>query len=148
MKSIVKQAAALMAMPVIVLACCRAVSALIPAPTEFETSRDLKEFALANGLVFHCGNGNGIFYNNYYLADHPLALDDFPGVATRRDCGLTPAWHGVLWVCQLGTSGPYPELIGGKWRIWGHVLVAGDPKLMDRIEELYRNHQASGAPRR
>jgi hypothetical protein len=60
-------------------------------------------------------------------------------VPTRRDCGLTPAWRGILWVCQLGDLGPYPDLIGGKWRVWSKILVAGDEDLMDRIEQVYRN---------
>jgi hypothetical protein len=138
MRPFINKAAALMVMPVIMLVCCRAVSALFPGPTEFETARELKDFAISSGLVFHCGNGSGFVCNNYFLADHPIALDDLASIATRRDCGLTPAWCGVLWVCPLGKSGPCPDLMGGKWRVWGKVLVAGDQDLMDRIEELYR----------
>jgi hypothetical protein len=60
-----------------------------------------------------------------------------------RDCGLTPAWRGILWVCQIESRaerlGLQVEAIGGKWRVWGNVLVAGDEDLMDRIEEFYED---------
>ena len=139
MRNIVTHAAALMLVQAIVLVCCHGVSTSIPRVPEFATAQELKSFAISSGLICHCGNGSGSVYNNYFLADHPIAIDDLAGVSTRRDCGLTPAWRGVLWVCPLGRLGPYPEFIGGKWRVWGNVLVAGDEPLMDRIEELYRN---------
>jgi hypothetical protein len=139
MKPLVIQAAVLMVVPVIMLVSLHVASTSIPRPTEFNTAQQLKDFAVSNGLIFHCGNRNGIIYGNYFLADHAIAIDDLAGVSMRRDCGLTPAWHGVLWVSPLTEFGPYPDLIGGKWRVWGNVLVAGDQDLMDRIEELYRN---------
>ena len=110
-------------------------------PIHFKNSRELSEFATSNGLVIHCGNERGVINDNYYIADHPLTLDELGPVSRRRDCGLTPAWRGILWVCQL--HGPLmsldPEVLGGKWRIWGNVVVAGDENLMDRIESLYRD---------
>jgi hypothetical protein len=140
MRNIVNHAAAFVLLQAIALLCCHGVSTSIPRTTEFETAQELRDFAISSGLMFHCGNGSGFVYNNYFLADHPIAFDDLAGVSTRRDCGLSPAWRGVLWVCPLGTLGPDPYLIGGKWRVWGNVLVAGDELLMDRIEDLYRSN--------
>jgi hypothetical protein len=129
-------AAGLLALTVVAF-CCRYAA---PEPTVFKNVKEVKDFAVSKGLVFHCGNGNGIVCSNFFLADHPLTIDDLDGVCSRHDCGLTPAWRGVLWVCQLGGIAElYPECLGGTWRIWGSVLVAGDEKLMDRIEGLYRN---------
>jgi hypothetical protein len=111
-----------------------------PERVVFKNPAELKDFAMSKGLVFHCGNiSNTVYVGDYFLADHPITIDDLEGICTRRDCGLTPAWRGVLWACQRGHLGLREDCLGGKWRVWGKVLVAGDEELMDRIEGLYRN---------
>jgi hypothetical protein len=114
-------------------------------PVAFNDVQEFKTFAVSNGLYFHAGNHNGIVESpaldrNYYLADHAITLDDLIAVGHRRDCGLTSAWRGIIWVCQFrGEFGLLPDSLGGKWRVWGNVVVAGDEDLMDRIEDFWRS---------
>ena len=111
-----------------------------PAPVGFETARELRSFVDASGLQTRDdGAPNG---GLFFITDHALTVKDMEAVATRRDCGLTPSWRGILWATQISasTSTVYPtQGFGGKWRVWGNVVVAGDEDLMDHIEELYRN---------
>jgi hypothetical protein len=67
----------------------------------------------------------------------PVALGHLP--LTKTDCGLTPAWQGIIWVVTLTHRAGHvvPRFIGGKWRQWGNLIVAGDEHLMDRLERLY-----------
>jgi hypothetical protein len=106
------------------------------SPVRFADIQEFKAFADGLGLYHHTGTRFSSVSNNCYVADHAITFDDLTSVATRRDCGLTPSWAGVLWVNQIPAqpSGDYvfPEP-GGKWRLWGNVLVAGDEALMDRM---------------
>jgi hypothetical protein len=127
------------------IGCRHGASAVMPQPIQFKSVSEFKDFADANGLYLHSGtsSGNLVFpANNFYVADHAISLDDLDEVCSRRDCGLTPAWRGILWVCQIETTHgtAFPDQIDGKWRVWGNVMVVGDETLMDRIEAM---HQAN-----
>jgi hypothetical protein len=138
-----KEAAGLISL-MAALFCCRCVvSSAAHEPVCFNSIWEFKDFAASKGIHFHSGTANGGIWNdNYYVADHPITLDDVREIPFRRDCGLTPAWRGIVWLAQAshrsGEPVLMPDSIGGKWRIWGHVIVAGDEDLMHRIEELYR----------
>jgi hypothetical protein len=110
-----------------------------PIAVSFETARELRVFASAQGLqTCNDGANDGTIF---FIADHLLCADDLTAVATRRDCGLTSGWHGIVWAAQARTPlmTIHPEdSFGGHWRVWGNVIVAGDVQLMDRLEELYR----------
>jgi hypothetical protein len=120
------------------LACYRLAAP--PAPVSFESAGELRGFAAASGLqTRNDGNGDSSIF---FISDHPLSTDDIMAVATRGDCGATPGWRGVVWTAQMRPRSvvSYPfQRSGGHWRIWGNMIVAGDERLMDRIEELYRN---------
>jgi predicted outer membrane repeat protein len=111
-----------------------------PAAVSFETARELRVFALARGLqTCNDGGNDGTIF---FISDRRLSADDLLQVATRRDCGLTPSWRGIVWATQISTPTLFidpTQGLGGHWRVWGNVMVAGDVQLMDRIEELYRN---------
>jgi hypothetical protein len=32
-----------------------------------------------------------------------------------------------------------PQHIGGHWRVWGNVLVAGDQDLMDQVQDAFED---------
>jgi hypothetical protein len=110
------------------------------APISFDTSADLRSFVESQDLQTR---NDGVVQSTYFfIADHPVTTDDMVLVSTRQDCGLTASWRGIVWVGQIRATSSvmYPtQGFGGKWRIWGNVVVAGDEELMDRIEELYRN---------
>jgi hypothetical protein len=85
---------------------------------------------------------------SFCFSDHPFT-DEMPLELSRCDrCGLTPEWNGIVRVYQIQSSIGVlaADTIGGKTRRWGNVLLAGDEKLMDRIEKLIRAER--GADRR
>jgi hypothetical protein len=125
----------------IVFAGCRVVTCTCgPKRVAIKDIAEFKNLVGAAGLYIHSGSQSGLIGDNFYVADHPLAWDDLEEVHSRRDCGLTPAWRGILWVCQINTANTtnLPDSIGGKCRVWGNVCVVGDEELMDRMEALYR----------
>jgi hypothetical protein len=127
-----------MACFVIVFLVCHWMAAP-PAAVSFKTARELRVFASLHGLQT-CNDGatDGTIF---FIADHLLSADDLAQVASRRACGLTPGWRGIVWAAQARkpawTIQPEHSL-GGHWRVWGNVIVAGDAQLIVRIEELYR----------
>jgi hypothetical protein len=131
-----KQAVGLLGLMGILALGAHIQSRATPTSIHFDEVLEVQDLARANGLVVHSGNGHGLVEGNCFLADHPVTFDDLLAVCDRRHCGLTPAWRGIVWVCQI--NGSYRRLhagaIGGKTRIWGNVLAAGDEELMDRIE--------------
>lgn len=114
-----------------------------PRPVEFKDIQQLKAFGEANDLHFHSGTKSGQYcLSTYFLADHPIKFDDLGEARIVRRCGLTPEWHGLLWVNQITSQEAEldPDHIGGNRRVWGNVVVAGDEKLMDRIEQMFRSN--------
>jgi hypothetical protein len=111
---------------------------LKPRPIRFETLQDLTDFAVASGYKIE-HSGQGYLTDNCYISDHPVPMTDLL-LLTKRDCGLTSAWRGIIWACsRCDMCCISPATIGGKWRIWGNVLVAGDEHLMDEVEQRYRH---------
>ena len=110
---------------------------------QFASAEEARDFCVSEGL--HCHNGtDGVPFTmgNFFVADHPLTFNDLQAIPCRRDCGMTPAWKGILWVGQIRSPHSVIDIgvasIRGKCRVWGNILVAGDEDLMDRIEDLYR----------
>ncbi len=127
---------------------CRNVAAsMMPRPVHFTNVHEFKEFASVNVLFSHTGTSSGKMVcpsNTFHVADHAIEIDDLYDISPCRDCGLTLAWHGILWVSQLygdaSKVGLFPEDLGGKWRVWGNVVVADDEALMDCIEKMHRTN--------
>jgi hypothetical protein len=114
------------------------------APIQFESAGEVCDLANAGGLIVTHEN-SASSHSVFFVSDRTLTQDDLLAVATRRDCGKTPGWRGIVWVSPI-RAGPgatlFPEFIDGNCRIWGNVVVAGDQDLMDRIEALYRSHSS------
>jgi hypothetical protein len=113
-----------------------------PTPVQFEKLEDFKRFALEHGLHFHSGAGNSEkYFDSFYVADRPLNIEDIAPLR-HSQCGQMPAWRGILWVAARDSEHApgytYAESIGGHYRLWGNLLVAGDPQLLDRVERLCR----------
>lgn len=106
---------------------------------QFETTSDLRALVALHGYPTR-SDGGGPAQISFYIADHPLDPSDVERVGSRHDCGLTPSWKGIVWVCQICSSGHdlVPSSIGGNTRIWGNVLLAGDGDLMDQLEKVIR----------
>ena len=121
-----------------VLGCLLLTVTSKPRRVRFETLEAFRKFAVKHGLFFHSGGPDpNAYLDNFYVADHPVPLERLP--ITKFDCGLTPAWRGVVWVVPRTRDGVevYPDFLGGTWRVWANLLVAGDERLMDRLERLY-----------
>jgi hypothetical protein len=76
-----------------------------------------------------------------YVSDQPLRLEQISRLYTEN-CGLTPDWNGVAWVGVVHNdlSSLALNTLQGHYRIWGNVAIAGDPELLDRLEELFHQH--------
>lgn len=110
--------------------------------TTFESASELREFAEGHGLYVHAG---GTDTNTcYFVADHDIDGDDCSAAASRFNCGHGPEWKGLVWVCQIHSPGHSlcDNLVTGHKRVWGNVLIAGDPAVIDQIERRFQ-----GAPR-
>lgn len=113
----------------------------------FDDLASFKAFAEEQGCCFHCGNGSGWYGDNLFVGDRPLSLPDLEPVQWKHGCGESPAWKGILWVSRCGLESADGDFFGGgrlptvtvtgHWRVWGKVLVAGDPEMLDRLENSF-----------
>jgi hypothetical protein len=125
-----------------IIVCLYLIALANARPVQFQSVGEFKRFAAANRLFTHTGTKQNRSEKNFYVALHPLSFESLQELHTafKRDCGFTPAWRDVVWLTRLDSKGTriYPDTVGGKRRIWGKLLVAGDEQLMDRIECMYR----------
>jgi hypothetical protein len=137
-------------LPLMVLVCLTVLVAFSipvlmyrPRLVDFKTPRDFADFAQQHGLFIHSGCGRSAIDSICIASDHPLDFDQIAQLNMQR-CGLTPAWKGVVLVGYLDQEDGKvfgaltPEGIDGYFRIWGNVLAAGDPALLDHLEDTYR----------
>lgn len=57
-------------------------------------------------------------------------------------CGQTPDWKDICWAALIVEEDNHfvPGLsFDGHYRLWGNIVVAGDPDLLDRIEHICRD---------
>lgn len=111
-----------------------------PAPVRFTSLKDFEGFARTMGLYFHSGSAQLLVQaDNCYFADHAVSFEEL-NVLSKQECGMTPAWRGIIWVVRHSNAFSEFELssIGGQRRLWGGIAAAGDPQLLDRIEEVFR----------
>jgi hypothetical protein len=110
-----------------------------PRPVFFETPEELIFLVERNGLHCHSASdpSKGL-WSQFYVAHHPGVFQQLP--LSKRSCGQAPEWRGLVWVTSINQNGWGLDIdsIGGRKRIWGKVVVAGDEELMDAIEQLYR----------
>jgi hypothetical protein len=110
----------------------------------FRSPHKVAAFAEGKGLHVHSGRGaSPVIDTNCFVADHPITFKDVIAL-NMQECGQTPVWRGIVFVGYLDdgdhqTFGAInPVGIHGHYRIWGRVLAAGDPALLDRLEQLYQ----------
>jgi hypothetical protein len=119
--------------------CLLLVSTLIPKPIHFESLREFIAFARAKELFLPPEIGVA---NNIFVAERPITAERMRELAAldARTSGHNPTWRGLVWVWQIESKWSRIDVgsFGGKTRIWGNLLVAGDEELMDRIERLRR----------
>jgi hypothetical protein len=109
-------------------------------PTHFDNVHEFREFAVKNHLLLHPSGARGTVgaEDNFYVSDRPVSLEQLLSL-TKHNCGLGSEWRGIIWVHgDSRRSYMWAESIGGHRRLWGNLLVAGDKKLLERVEELRR----------
>jgi hypothetical protein len=126
------------------LVCLHVVPTLIPKPVHFHSLREFKGFADANGLFSYQNGKSDMCWNTFVVADHPLTSGELRALKSvaMRDCGVGPAWRGVLFVSEIEIMDSYAhrEALAGKSRRFGRLVVAGDEAFMNHVERLYRAH--------
>ncbi len=75
------------------------------------------------------------------MTDRPKDRAELDTLCKARS-GQLPEWGGVLWArdpgAADGSSQIGPPEIGGNSRSLGRVLVAGDERLIRRVEDAHR----------
>jgi hypothetical protein len=108
-----------------------------PHPVYFESISEFRAFAAKNHLLLQ-PSGMADAGDNFYVSDHAVTLEHLLSL-TKKDCGLSAAWRGIIWVHgHSRLSYVAAGSIGGHCRIWGNLLVAGDQALLERVEEIHR----------
>ena len=112
------------------------------ASVHFSSAAEARAFFLAQNLYCHNGATASSTLGSFFVSQRSLTMDDILPLSYRSQCGMTPEWSGVLWVCEIENRQIRTRIltstISGKVRVWGNVCVAGDDALMDHIEHLYR----------
>ncbi len=113
----------------------------------FASTEELQSFAEAHGL--QCQREPGEL-GGVFITGASMALRELETRACKANCGLTPEWKGILWIKQIHSPNQNslwhfdPEKdLGGKCRIWGNLVAAGDEEFMDRLEAWYRQEHQS-----
>lgn len=121
------------------LACCALLWFRPYAPPPRVAGLDqVRDVARTHGLQLHSGGRNAapLWAHHNYITRGPRTTEQLGGC--RKDqCGLTPAWRGVVWVYDLRSPAELDlRSIKGHQRQWGTVLAVGDPELLDELEAL------------
>jgi hypothetical protein len=112
----------------------------------FRDVRELQGWAEGHGLYCRSDREDGRVVGGLAISTRPLAWGEMVALCKRdRQCGTR--WVGVVWA--LDRSPGLDEMPAPPWdgecRLWGGVLVTGDPALLDRIEEAWGTAEA-GVP--
>ena len=102
---------------------------------QFGNVQELKAWADSRGL--HCRSDweDGRVTGGLALSTRPLTYEQV-GRLCRAAPGQRADWEGVIWA--MNHSSALESMPAAPWdgecRVWGRVLVTGDPALLDRIE--------------
>jgi hypothetical protein len=104
-----------------------------PGP-RFRDVRDLKGWAERHGLYCRSDWQDGRVTAGLAVSTSPLTWERV-SCLPRGDVKAAP-WQGVVWAINRTPAldgMPAPPL-DGECRVWGGILVTGDPRLLDHIE--------------
>jgi hypothetical protein len=104
-----------------------------PSAPSFRDVGELQAWASGHGLHSGSDRRDGKVASGVALSPRPLSWQD----VGRLHKGAGRGWTGIVWAVNL-TAGlrdtPQPPW-DGECRVWGGVVVTGDPCLLDRIEQ-------------
>jgi hypothetical protein len=98
-------------------------------PPAFCDVRELQAWAGRRGLHCRSDSKDGKVTRSLAVSIRPLTWEE-AACAVRYRRGNLP---GVLWAINWSPSLKLPPG-GAACRVWGQVLVTGDPHLLDRLE--------------
>src|SRR5262245_7628374 len=117
------------------------------AEARFASAEELLRLANQEGLLCYDRSRAARPWSGYFLSDRPRDPVELATLC-KGCCGQLPEWDGVLWAWDLGTADGRlevgPPAIGGNSRALGRVLLAGDERLIRRVEVAYRRRAAGG----
>jgi hypothetical protein len=102
---------------------------------QFRNVRDLATWAEARGLHCRSDTEDGRVTNGVAVSRRPLTLKQVARLY-KASPERGPQWEGVIWASNYGSvlkamlTPPWE----GECRVWGGVLVTGDPALLDALE--------------
>ena len=107
-----------------------------PAPPQFRDVRALKAWAEARGLCCQSDRADGRVLQTLVVSTQPLTWLEVAHLGIRRLPGRERGWAGIVWAIDRDPTGvplaqPPWE---GECRVWGGILVTGDPRLLDWVE--------------
>jgi hypothetical protein len=111
-----------------------------PAPPQFRNVRALKAWAQARGLCWQSDREDGRVLRILVISTRPLTWMEVAHMCRirlpGRERGPERGWDGIVWAIDRDPTGfplAHPPW-EGECRIWGDILVKGDPRLLDWIE--------------
>jgi hypothetical protein len=102
----------------------------------FRNVRELAAWAEGHGLHCRSDAQDARVTNGLALSRRPLSWEQV-GALRKAGQGQRPEWKGVIWAMNFSpalkalSEPPWD----GECRVWGDVLVTGDPVLLDAVEQ-------------
>ena len=107
----------------------------------FASAEELLRLAKEDGLHCYPGSPMPNHASGHYVTDRPEDPNERQ-VLCKGQWDDGDKWQGVVWVCDLDSpetpTGFAPENVAGAGHVLGRVFVAGDRRLIARIEEMGR----------
>jgi len=95
----------------------------------FNNVQELVAWAKDHGLHYRSDWQDGRVTSGITLSTRQITWEQIC-LLCRAAPGQRPNWKGVIWAIDRGTLTTPPW----ECRVWGKILVTGDPALLDRIE--------------
>jgi hypothetical protein len=102
---------------------------------QFRNVRELKAWAEGRGLYCRSDWEDGRVTDGLAISTHPLTWEQV-GRLCRSMPGKGGDWEGVLWAMTPPSDREVIPVLpwAGECRVWGEILVTGDPALLDHLE--------------
>src|SRR5262245_4835986 len=111
------------------------------AEARFASAEELLLLANQEGLLCYDGSRAPQPWSGHFLSDRPRDPVELERLC-KGCCGQLPEWEGVLCARDLCRAGGVlhvgPPEVGGNSHTLGRVLLAGDERLLRRLEAAYR----------
>jgi hypothetical protein len=105
-----------------------------PPGPRFRDVAELRAWAEARGLYWRSDRPDNKVTFGLVVSTRPVGWEEANSIALfRPGKGRREVPEGTLWAVNCAPSLRLPPG-AGDWRVWGDVVVTGDPPFLDRIE--------------